>query len=647
METYMFDWWRWSRQPLARKSLRIFRFCVMLWKDEREPTIKYCLGRQVDLVQKFITIQSFGHSWSWANGIRVEYFHVITTLELVLEVQKFMRKFSESEQFQGRICFMSMFDDIIWRNKDNETECIANSTHVSLFFKRCPEGRSSFLGLGSETKWYSTGKERPGRKWDRVAELTTTKFGESGHPVFRAASPFSRGMLKSKGGVSVHFCADGDNIETVFRAIICVNQLSIYGAVSDLCAAYSSCQTRTGRLVVAEQSNPFFAPANLIMTPTPSIEIPAQENLLQKHKERVEKLPQPDQLIKICTDAGFLNTVEVGQHFMTKHTDEFSQFAEPVTCREYTLPRDDKLTDPKVEFKGTPKLDPYPTSYLQCIHGVEIRIESVNKDNSHSWVRISHGLNKLVTDLIDWEYDDDEQETSTTKTEIFAFASRSKAKAIPSGLSTACSPSKTVPILERTWIDIEPGPQFDQAYPVAKRINTLLRHGELHREEDGAIEFWRLKDDLQNKFECWSDDVWKSKMARGGGNKKIFQVHLSHWMCVNLHSITNSGLIPGGQNSSRDRQTIFFTAVNPMHKNHQDQIELDLTKPRLASYKPKWKVHQDTVYWVNIQLAQRKGLKFHQTRSNAVILHDTLPAYCISKAIVMKSEEIMRQKVYV
>ena len=95
------------------------------------------------------------------------------------------------------------------------------------------------------------------------------------------------------------------------------------------------------------------------------------------------------------------------------------------------------------------------------------------------------------------------------------------------------------------------------------------------------------------------------------------------------------------ENSSRDRQTVFFTAVNPMHKNHQDPIELDLTKPRLASYKQKWKVHQDTVYRVNFQHAQRKGLKFYQTRRNAVILNDTLPAYCISKAIVMKSEEII------
>ena len=93
---------------------------------------------------------------------------------------------------------------------------------------------------------------------------------------------------------SIHYCADPGTIETVFRTIISVNQLSIYGGVSELCEEYSSCQTRTGRLVLAEQSDPLFAPADLLIT-TLSIEIPAQENLLQKHKERVERLPQPDQ----------------------------------------------------------------------------------------------------------------------------------------------------------------------------------------------------------------------------------------------------------------------------------------------------------------------------------------------------------------
>ena len=83
------------------------------------------------------------------------------------------------------------------------------------------------------------------------------------------------------------------------------------------------------------------------------------------------------------------------------------------------------------------------------------------------------------------------------------------------------------------------------------------------------------------------------------------------------------------KNSIKERQAVFFTAVNPMNKNLKGPQEFDLTKPRLASYKQKWRRHHDTVYWVDVQLALREGLKFDQTRSTAIILHDTLPAYCI------------------
>ena len=116
---------------------------------------------------------------------------------------------------------------------------------------------------------------------------------------------------------------------------------------------------------------------------------------------------------------------------------------------------------------------------------------------------------------------------------------------------------------------------------------------------------------------------------------------------VNLHSFTNSGLIAGGKNSSKDRQTVFFTAVNRLHENHQDPKRAWSDQNHVLHLTSKWKVHQDTVYWVDFQLAQRKRLKFYQTRSNAVILYDTLPAYCVSKAIVIKSEEIIYKKVYV
>ena len=157
--------------------------------------------------------------------------------------------------------------------------------------------------------------------------------------------------------------------------------------------------------------------------------IPHKKILLQEYKERVERLPQQNRVIKFCIDAGFLTTVDVGQYFMTKDTEEFSHFTKQVTCRECTLPRDENSINPKRWIRWSAKIGPVlevTTSYLQGKYGVEIRIESVNKDNSHSWVRISHGLNKFVKDLTDKEYDDNEQETSETKTEVFAFASRSK-----------------------------------------------------------------------------------------------------------------------------------------------------------------------------------------------------------------------------
>ena len=51
-----------GHQSLAHKDLLILRFCIVSWKDEREPTLKYCLGRQIDVVQKFTVIQSFGQN---------------------------------------------------------------------------------------------------------------------------------------------------------------------------------------------------------------------------------------------------------------------------------------------------------------------------------------------------------------------------------------------------------------------------------------------------------------------------------------------------------------------------------------------------------------------------------------------------------
>ena len=54
----------------------------------------------------------------------------------------------------------------------------------------------------------------------------------------------------------------------------------------------------------------------------------------------------------------------------------------------------------------------------------------------------------------------------------------------------------------------------------------------------------------------------------------------------------------------------------------------------------------NTVYWVDINLALKKGLKFYQTRSNANIINETLPAYCIPKVVRMENGEVIYDKVY-
>ena len=127
------------------------------------------------------------------------------------------------------------------------------------------------------------------------------------------------------------------------------------------------------------QSDPLFVPTSSLMkTLTPSTDVFAQEDLLQKYQEQVERLSQQNRVIKFCTDAGFLTTVDVGQYFMTKDTEEFSQLTDSVACREYILPRDEKSSDPKGWIRGNTKIGPVlevATCRLDGKYEVEIRIK--------------------------------------------------------------------------------------------------------------------------------------------------------------------------------------------------------------------------------------------------------------------------------
>ena len=126
----------------------------------------------------------------------------------------------------------------------------------------------------------------------------------------------------------------------------------------------------------------------------------------------------------------------------------------------------------------------------------------------------------------DTEVPEDQPEEQALQLDVKGFACRSKAKAKPRRREPAGSSPRIVPI-EKNWIDIEPGKYSFSEYEVSKKVIYLLRHSQqVHREEDGAIHFWRIKENLQNQFQHsihWSDERWNACLAAGGGVKRRFQ----------------------------------------------------------------------------------------------------------------------------
>ena len=205
-------------------------------------------------------------------------------------------------------------------------------------------------------------------------------------------------------------------------------------------------------------------------------------------------------------------------------------------------------------------------------------------------------------------------------------------------------------------------------------------------EDDGAVRFDDLAELFKSRFagtSQWSIEAWITFLAYGGGSKKWFQYCMnpnsskhfpvfpsnpgtfrrySRWYPTlqdkvllpndfaeyinhirnahDMHSIIQGVLIPGGRSLKRDRQSVFFTAVNPMHANQDvEEAQYDLDKPRIAVCNIFGEFTKIQIFWCNLILAQRKGLQFYQTRSHAIALFRTLPAFCIEKVVYMKTGE--------
>ena len=137
------------------------------------------------------------------NGEPTEFewniFPGFTTLQLCGKVTDLLSNLGETpETFTGRILFMSMFNDISHDGKGSKEECLANAKVVSIMAKRFGIGQWSFIGPGSEKKWYSMEENSPQGIWDHIADEMLLEFAESRCPIFRATTPLSTGKLKKQ-----------------------------------------------------------------------------------------------------------------------------------------------------------------------------------------------------------------------------------------------------------------------------------------------------------------------------------------------------------------------------------------------------------------------------------------------------------------
>ena len=182
---------------LQRTKVYVFSDSVLCFgRIHQHPESNEAWKKRIECIT---TDQSY-RDYDGINGEPTEFewniFPGFTTLQLCGKVTDLLSNLGETpETFTRRILFMSMFNDI----SCNKEECMANARVVKVLAKRFGIGQWSFIGPGSEKKWYSAEENSPQGAWDHIADEMLLEFAESGHPIFRATTPSSRGKLKSKG----------------------------------------------------------------------------------------------------------------------------------------------------------------------------------------------------------------------------------------------------------------------------------------------------------------------------------------------------------------------------------------------------------------------------------------------------------------
>ena len=179
-------------------------------------------------------------------------------------------------------------------------------------------------------------------------------------------------------------------VEVILRTVISKNQLSIYGAVADICGELAWVVSRsskgTGKPRALENLETMLMSSETSTeNQTSQTDAREQGNLLREHEQKFADRPEHAHLAKLCSNTGLAKTVERVQYFTTFDGDQLDRLKG--SCREYTLPRSDQSSQVKGWIRGDTKIGPV-RDVMVCYHRgrsrFEIKIESLFDDKTCS-----------------------------------------------------------------------------------------------------------------------------------------------------------------------------------------------------------------------------------------------------------------------
>ena len=296
-------------------------------------------------------------------------------------------------------------------------------------------------------------------------------------------------------------------------------------------------------------------------------------------------------------------------------------------------------------------------SHVLCsTKGIENEVKSMLNNGSLSWIVIYRGPNRYVDELYEEEEPSHDEEMASGTSIEKSIATKQQERSSP----PANPSSKTlIPIGQREWNE-----EGDNSVLTWRSSSIIWQNDWLEFPVTHATLRFR-------KWRCWKfleftmagsyTSVKRQKRLQycmdlndnliflrafnghsGGAlvdpafavrlvGKSTFTTWEVPWQCI--PSCKQGWLMAGGKGTKEGRQTVFFTARDPMG-NEPDEEYQDLFETKKGTVQKQVESHSGRNYWINLRKAQDKGLTFWQTtRFHAIILYDSVPADCIERVV--------------